>query len=171
MSAAVRLDALPEHAAREALTRCCGASRWVAGMLARRPFASDARLRTCADEVWAQLGPDDWHEAFSHHPRIGADLDALRQKFARTAALSAAEQAGALRASEAELAALRDANLRYERRFGHIFIVCAAGKSAAEMLALLDARIANDPDTELRVAAAQQHEITLLRLQALANDP
>ena len=167
MRSASKLDAMTEADAHEALARCCGASRWVTGMLERRPFGSDTHLLTCADEVWSLMGPADWHEAFAHHPRIGASLESLREKFASTASMSAAEQAGAMTASEAELEALRDGNLRYEARFGHIFIVCASGKSAAQMLELLEARLGNDPDTELRVAAAQQHEITRLRLRDL----
>lgn len=167
MKVAQKLDAMSEAEARDALTRCCGASRWVAGMLERRPFGNDTHLRSCADEIWAQMGPADWHEAFAHHPRIGASIEALREKFSSTAELSASEQAGAVTASEAELEALRDGNLHYEQRFGHIFIVCASGKSAAQMLALLEARLANDPETELRIAAAQQHEITRLRLDNL----
>ncbi len=140
-SASSTLDAMPEAAAREALERCCGAKRWVAGMLERRPFASDTQLLTCADEVWAQMGPADYHEAFAHHPRIGASLEALR-----------------------------DGNLRYEARFGHIFIVCASGKTAAQMLALLEDRLGNEPEAELAVAAAQQHEITRLRLLNLHSE-
>jgi 2-oxo-4-hydroxy-4-carboxy-5-ureidoimidazoline decarboxylase len=162
-----KIDAMREAEAKQALARCCGASRWVTGMLERRPFGSDTHMLTCADEVWAQMGPNDYLEAFNHHPRIGASLEALREKFANTAALSAAEQAGALAASEAELEALRDGNVRYEQRFGHIFIVCASGKTAAQMLELLEARLGNEPDTELRIAAAQQHEITRLRLRDL----
>src|SRR5690606_8041902 len=114
VTAASKLDAMDEATAREALTRCCGATRWVTGMLERRPFGSDTHLLTCADEVWSQMGPDDYLQAFAHHPRIGASLHALREKFASTAALSASEQAGALGASEAELEALRDGNVRYE---------------------------------------------------------
>lgn len=167
MSAAARLDGMHEAAARDALARCCGASRWVEGMLARRPFGDDASLHAAADQVWAAMTRADILEAFEHHPRIGADLDALRSKFARTASLSASEQAGALAASEAELERLRDGNLAYEARFGHIFIVCATGKSAAQMLALLDARLPNAPDDELRIAAAEQAKITHLRLAGL----
>ena len=167
MKSASKLDAMSEADAKQALTRCCGASRWVTGMLERRPFGSDTHLLTCADEVWSQMRPDDYLEAFAHHPRIGASVEALREKFASTAALAASEQAGALSASEAELEALRDGNVRYEARFGHIFIVCASGKTAAQMLELLEARLANDPETELRIAAAQQHEITRLRLLLL----
>ncbi|HVH99194.1 MAG TPA: 2-oxo-4-hydroxy-4-carboxy-5-ureidoimidazoline decarboxylase [Enhygromyxa sp.] len=167
MRSASKLDAMSEAEATQALARCCGAARWVTGMLERRPFGSDTHLLTCADEVWSLMRPADWHEAFAHHPRIGASLESLREKFSQTASMSAAEQAGAMTASEAELEALRDGNLRYEARFGHIFIVCASGKSAAQMLELLEARLGNDPDTELRVAAAQQHEITRLRLRDL----
>jgi 2-oxo-4-hydroxy-4-carboxy-5-ureidoimidazoline decarboxylase len=168
MSAAAMLDAMSPEQAAAALARCCGASRWVAAMLERRPFTSDAELLRCADEVWATMGPADHHEAFAHHPRIGASLDALRQKFSSTATLCAGEQAGAATASEAELEALRDGNLRYEARFGHIFIVCATGKTAAQMLALLEQRLTHEPEQELEIAAAQQHEITRLRLQKLS---
>jgi 2-oxo-4-hydroxy-4-carboxy-5-ureidoimidazoline decarboxylase len=167
MSAAAKLDAASESEARALLSRCCGATRWVDGMLARRPFGDDARLHAAAEQVWAGMDRADILEAFEHHPRIGANLDALRQKFSRTADLSAREQAGALGASEADLHRLRDGNLAYEARFGHIFIVCATGKTAAQMADLLDARLGNDPDTELRIAAAEQAKITRLRLEAL----
>src|SRR5262249_25549324 len=106
-------------------------------------------------------------EAFEHHPRIGADLAALREKFGSTATLAASEQASVARASEATLVALRDANVRYEAKFGHIFIVCATGKSADERLAILRSRLDNDPETELRIAAGEQAKITRLRLEKL----
>jgi 2-oxo-4-hydroxy-4-carboxy-5-ureidoimidazoline decarboxylase len=168
MSTAGKLDAMSEPEARAALARCCGASRWIEGMLALRPFGDDAMLHDAAQRVWSTMDRSDILEAFDHHPRIGADMDALRQKFARTAELSAREQAGALHASEAELSRLRDGNLAYEARFGHIFIVCATGKTAAQMAELLEARLGNDPDTELRIAAAEQAKITGLRLESLA---
>ena len=167
MSSAARLDAMGEDEAREALGRCCGARRWVEGMLARRPFGDDDTLLRAADDEWGRMGRDDVLEAFEHHPRIGADLDALREKYAATADLSASEQAGARDASEETLRRLRDGNVAYEARFGHIFIVCASGRTAAEMLALLEARMDNDPAEELRVAAAEQAKITRLRLRAL----
>jgi 2-oxo-4-hydroxy-4-carboxy-5-ureidoimidazoline decarboxylase len=168
VSAAVKLDAMSESEARLALARCCGASRWTEGMLVHRPFGDDATLHATAQRVWATMDRVDILQAFEHHPRIGADMDALRQKFSRTADLSAREQAGAMHASEAELSRLRDGNLAYEARFGHIFIVCATGKTAAQMAELLDARIGNDPETELRIAAAEQAKITRLRLESLA---
>lgn len=171
MSSASVLDAMAPDQAKAALTRCCGASRWVAGMLARRPFADDATLHEQADQVWASMSRADILEAFDHHPRIGADLDTLRSKFAATASLSANEQAGAAQAGEHELVRLRDGNLAYEARFGHIFIVCATGKTAAQMLDLLDARLHNHADDELRIAAAEQAKITHLRLSALSGAP
>lgn len=168
MSVAAKLDAMSEPEARAALVRCCGATRFVEGMLALRPFGDDAALQEAARRVWATMDRADILEAFEHHPRIGADLDALRQKFSGTADLATREQAGARDAGESELSRLRDGNLAYEARFGHIFIVCATGKTAAQMADLLDARLGNDPDTELRIAAAEQAKITRLRLESLA---
>jgi 2-oxo-4-hydroxy-4-carboxy-5-ureidoimidazoline decarboxylase len=107
-------------------------------------------------------------EALAHHPRIGADLDELRKKYASTADWASGEQAGAASASEATLRALQAGNIAYEARFGHLFVVCATGKSASEMLALLEARLHNDAQTELRIAAAEQAKITRIRLEKLA---
>lgn len=106
-------------------------------------------------------------EAVSEHPRIGADLDRLREKFADSAAWSSQEQAGMAAASEDELVALRDGNLRYEAKFGHIFIVCATGKSPAEMLAILESRMPNGHDDELAVVAGEIAKITHIRLEKL----
>jgi 2-oxo-4-hydroxy-4-carboxy-5-ureidoimidazoline decarboxylase len=167
MSAAAWLDAQPEAEARIALARCCGATRWVDGMLASRPFGDDASLLRAADRVWNALGPADVREALTHHPRIGADLGELRRRYADTASWASGEQAGVRAADEATLLALRDGNVEYESRFGHIFVVCATGKSAAEMLALLRARIGNDAEAELAIAAAEQAKITRLRLEKL----
>lgn len=171
MSAGARvsstLASLPVEEARAALARCCGASRWVDAMLAAGPFADDAGLFAAADRVWAECGPDDVREALSHHPEIGADLAELRRRYADTAGWASGEQAGVRSADEATLVALRDGNVAYKQRFGHIFVVCATGKSAAEMLALLHARIENPPEVELAVAAAEQAKITRLRLEKL----
>jgi 2-oxo-4-hydroxy-4-carboxy-5-ureidoimidazoline decarboxylase len=167
VSSAAALNALDDTAAREALTRCCGAGRWVEGMLERRPFGSDEALHRAADEVWEAMEREDILEAFDHHPRIGADLDALREKFASTSDWSGSEQAAVASADEETLRALRDGNVAYEARYGHIFIVCATGKSAAEMLALLRERMANEPSAELHIAAAEQAKITHLRLDKL----
>src|SRR5262245_14228954 len=126
-------NALPPPDARESLLRCCGSRRWADAMVVRRPFASAGDLLRAADEVWSGLGRADFLEAFAAHPRIG-DLDGLRKKLAATAAWSAGEQAGVAGAPDHVLRELADANRRYEERFGHIFIVCATGKTAAEML-------------------------------------
>ena len=153
--------------ARAALLRCCGAPRWAAWLLTQRPFASTEALFKAAAGVWTQMEKADMLEAFSHHPEIGADIASLRQRFASTAAWSAAEQAGVAGADDATLEALRDGNVRYREKFGYVFLVCATGKTAAEMLALLRARLAHDADAELQVAAAEQARITRLRLEKL----
>ena len=162
------LDASPPSEARELLNRCCGARRWVEGMLQRLPFGSTAALLCAADQVWAELGREDYLEAFSHHPRIGEDLGALRRRFQNTSQLSAAEQAGVSEGNEATLNRLRELNVAYAERFGYIFIVCATGKSAQQMLELLEARLHNSPARELAVAAVEQAKITRLRLENLA---
>ena len=162
------LNGLDRVAAAEALRRACGAERWVQRMLARRPFASSESLYASADAEWRASTREDYLEAFSHHPRIGEDLAALRQRFQATASLSAREQAGVAAADEATLLALREANAAYRERFGYIFIICATGKTAAEMLAALRARLDNPPDAELAIAAAEHAKITRLRLGGLA---
>jgi 2-oxo-4-hydroxy-4-carboxy-5-ureidoimidazoline decarboxylase len=161
------LNGLAPEAARAALTRCCGAGRWTVAMLARRPFASTPALHEAAAEQWQRLERADLLEAFAQHPRIGASVEDLRARFASTSAWASDEQAGVQAAGTAVLEALRTANAAYERRFGFIFIVCASGKSAGEMLALLEARLPNPPELELGVAAAEQAKITRLRLEKL----
>jgi 2-oxo-4-hydroxy-4-carboxy-5-ureidoimidazoline decarboxylase len=161
------LNALAQPEAAAALRRCCGSERWVAALLALRPYASTEVLHAAAERAWQNLSEPDYLEAFSHHPQIGEDLAALRQRFAATHTLAAGEQAGVHGADEATLLALRAGNRAYRERFGFIFIVCATGRSALEMLDLLRQRIPNDPATELRVAAAEQAKITRLRLDKL----
>lgn len=161
------LNALETNAAAQVLQRCCGSQRWVAQMLAQRPFASTASLLATAKEVFRSLDETDYLEAFAHHPAIGEDPQALAQRFASTAALSRSEQAGVQGASHATLAALRSDNIAYRERFGFIFLVCATGKNASEMLALLRERLNNDRTTEVRVAAAEQEKITALRLAGI----
>ena len=134
--------------------------------MARRPFGSHDSLMAAARDEWFGLQRSDWLEAFGHHPKIG-DREALRQRFVRTAHLSEREQAGVDGASESLLEALAEGNREYERRFGYIFIVCASGKSAGEMLQLLGSRLPNPPDVEIRIAAEEQAKITELRLKKL----
>jgi 2-oxo-4-hydroxy-4-carboxy-5-ureidoimidazoline decarboxylase len=158
------LNEAPEADVRAILFRACGSSRWVDRMMARRPFANDARLLFAARNEWFGLTEADWLEAFSHHPRIG-DRAALAARFPKTHDLSAKEQAGAGAAPEDVLTALADGNDAYFEKFGFIFIVCATGKSAEEMLALLRERLPHDRANELRIAAEEQAKITALRLQ------
>lgn len=132
-------------------------------MLARRPFGSDAALQSAARDEWFALSEADWLEAFSHHPRIG-DRASLAARFPSTHDLSATEQAGVASASADEIDQLAAANEEYCRRFGFIFIVCATGKTAREMLRLLRDRLNNDRAVELRIAAEEQAKITALRL-------
>lgn len=162
------LNELSEAAACEALTRCCGSQRWVSEMTARRPFESTPALFEAAKAVWQALDRDDYLEAFAHHPRIGDDLSELAKRFARTASMAAREQAKVAHGDHKTLSALRDLNQRYFERFGYIFIVCATGKSALEMLDLLRTRLDNDPMRELAIAADEQSKITALRLAQLA---
>ena len=159
-------DALSDHEVSLLLESCCGSHAWVQAMLAHRPFGTLVRVLNEAEEIWWSLGPDDWREAFDHHPRIGEQTAATPQG-ATAKAWSADEQRGASTAGDETRQALAEGNREYERRFGHIYLVCATGKSAEEMLALLRQRLSNDPATELRVAAAEQAKITRLRLEKL----
>ena len=168
MASADSLNVLSAATARAEFLRCCGATRWADLMTARRPFANEAELFSAASECFVDLTRADWLEAFAAHPKIG-DLDSLRSKFAHAAAWSAQEQGAMSAAAEATIQGLLAGNRDYEAKFGHIFIVCATGKTAAEMLMLLDARLANSADDELRNAAAEQEKITHLRLQRLCS--
>ncbi len=157
-----------ESEARAVFLGCCGAPGWADTMTARRPFHREAELFAAAEQVWRALPPAEWLAAFAAHPRIG-DLDALRRRYPQADGGPAAEQARVRVAGNEVLQALADGNRRYEARFGYIFIVCATGKTADEMLALLRERLANDPDTELRIAAGEQEKITRLRLEKLTS--
>ena len=148
------------------LETCCGASAWVQGMVVRRPFGTLYVMLQTADEVWWSLGPDDWREAFDHHPRIGEEAAAVPQG-ERARAWSSDEQRGTSAASADVRQALAEGNREYERRFGHIYLVCATGRSAEDLLVTLRTRLTNDPATELRVAAGEQSKITRLRLEKM----
>jgi 2-oxo-4-hydroxy-4-carboxy-5-ureidoimidazoline decarboxylase len=158
-------DLCSDELQRQFLT-CCGSSKWSQLMVHAAPFPSEEALFEAADKSWAACVEEDWQEAFRHHPRIG-DLDSLRKKFTDTRHLAKNEQAAVNHASEQTLRALKSANDAYEQRFAFIFIVFATGKSAGEMLGLLEQRMLNDRTTELHTAAAEQHKITLLRLKKL----
>src|SRR3954469_6793513 len=157
------LNALDDEAAGREFLRCCGSSRWAHGMVAARPFAALEAIETRADTIWWALEPDDWREAFAAHPKIGgANPGAAGERD-----WAAQEQAGVAVAAHDTLRRLAVANRDYEARFGYIFIVCATGKTAAEMLVLLEARLRHDAGEELRIAAEEQRRITRLRLGKL----
>lgn len=161
----MRLDDLPESELREGLRACCGSARWITAMIAARPYHDAERLHTVADHAATALEKGDWLEAFGHHPRIG-DVEALRVRFAHAGSQSwsRGEQAGVAGSDDAVLERLAEGNRRYENRFGYLFIVCASGKTAAEMLALLEERLTHGRAEELGTAAAEQMKITHLRL-------
>lgn len=161
-----RLNGLSLEEARAELLRCCGATRWADGMARARPFRDAEQVRQEADWLWGQTGPEDWEEAFKHHPRIG-DVEQLRARFAATAQWASQEQSGVQGASEEVLRGLAEGNREYEQRFGFIFLVCATGKTAEEMLELLRARLNNPPDEELRIAVGEQGKIMRIRLEKL----
>ncbi len=166
MTALDHLNVLPpEEAVRELLT-CCGSREWARRMAAARPFGDEAALLMRADEVWWALEERDWLEAFRSHPRIG-EKKADAGQTSREQAWSAGEQAGMGSAAAETQRALARGNREYDERFGFIYIVCATGKTADEMLALLRQRLANDPAAELRVAAGEQSKITRIRLEKL----
>jgi len=165
-----QLNALPAAEAREALGRCCGSSAWLERLVARRPFVKVNHLLGIAHAFWMELGPADWREAFTHHPCIG-DLESLQRRFASTADLASSEQAAVAAASRVVLEALAEGNRAYEERFGYIFIVFASGRPADEMLALLESRLGNDPESELKIAAKEQWKIMRLRLDKMLGGP
>ena len=149
-----------------ALADYCAAPGWIARMVAARPYSSAAALLATSDKAAEAIGRDDWLEAFRHHPRIGERrAERAQSRLAETA--SAGEQAAVSVADHHELEALAADNRAYEDRFGYVFIISAAGKTAPEIGAALRARLKNDAATELSIAAAEQRRITRLRLENL----
>jgi OHCU decarboxylase len=165
-----RLNSLPNDKVLSELKSCCGSNCWAAGVASSRPFATFAQLLDTAQQVWWQLEPGDWLEAFRSHPKIG-QRKAETSASAQSQQWSRNEQSGMQQAPAETAAALARLNEAYETRFGYIFIVCATGKSSEEMLAILRERIENEPDAELRIAAAEQAKITELRLKKLIDCP
>lgn len=160
------LNQLSPSKRKEELRKCCGSSAWVEKLDCFFPFENKETLFEKADKVWKQLSQKDWLEAFQHHPKIG-DVASLKEKFAATANWAASEQSAVQRASQPVIEELAKGNKEYEKKFGYIFIVCATGKSADEMLALLKSRLPNNSADEIRAAAAEQAKITRLRLEKL----
>jgi 2-oxo-4-hydroxy-4-carboxy-5-ureidoimidazoline decarboxylase len=161
-----QLNTLNVEEAQHCFMQCCTSSAWVDAMAQARPFADKQALSHKADLVWGKLTEADYLEAFEGHPQIG-NVDTLRAKYAKTKALASGEQSSVNEASEQVISALAKGNADYLDKFGFIFIVCATGKSAEQMLALLQARLPNDKATELVNAAEEQRKIFHLRLEKL----
>lgn len=157
-------NALPSAQAESLLMDCCGSARWAASVATRRPYSTAEALHKAADAIWWNLERADWLEAFSHHPQIG-DKPASGSESARRWAEG--EQTGTRAATEDVKARLARANRAYLEKFGYIYIVCATGKTAEGMLAILNQRLQNDLQSELSIAAEQQRMITRLRLEKL----
>jgi 2-oxo-4-hydroxy-4-carboxy-5-ureidoimidazoline decarboxylase len=160
------LNTLPVQQLRDELLKCCGSQAWVNKMLPFFPAEDLVELLEDAEEQWFKCSEEDWKEGFAHHPKIG-DRESLEKKFASTAQWASGEQSGVNTASPQTIEALAKGNNEYEKKFGYIFIVCATGKSAEEILGLLTARLSNDPAEELEIAADEQNKITKLRLEKL----
>jgi OHCU decarboxylase len=158
-----RWNRLPVAKAMAAILPCCGSQVWARKIAARRPFADEAALLSASNETWLNLTPSDWIEAFRSHPRIGESQASNASPL--SIEWSAKEQQDVTQAETTVKAALADANKEYERRFKHIFIVCATGKSAIEILEIIQRRLRNSPEEELREAAEQQRQITQIRLK------
>jgi len=150
----------------EALRKCCTSTAWINKMLPFIPAEDLVELLEDAEEQWWKCSEEDWKEAFAGHPKIG-DANSLAKKFSTTADWAAKEQQGASGASDQVLNELARANKLYEEKFGYIFIVCATGKTAEEMLAILQARMENTPADEIQIAADEQNKITRIRLEKL----
>ena len=157
------LNDLPRDAARARLRGCCAAGRWVDRVVDGRPHASLEELQSASDDVFRDLEPDDLEEAMRAHPRIGERVEGADAE----SAWSRREQAAVADADRSVEAALHEGNVRYESRFGHVFLIFASDRSAEQMLAALHQRLDNDRDTEWAVIAEELRKITRLRLQRL----
>jgi len=158
-----RWNGLPQEEAVREILACCGSKTWAASMALKRPIQDEDSLMTTSDAIWSGLGEQDWLEAFRSHPRIG-ESHAEEVAPAQSSAWSAQEQQKASSADEAVMVALKWGNREYEHKFGRIFIICATGKSASEILEILRRRLHNDEATELRQAAEEQRQIMHIRL-------
>jgi 2-oxo-4-hydroxy-4-carboxy-5-ureidoimidazoline decarboxylase len=165
----VRWNSVSTATAVKEILPCCGSRAWAEGIVTRRPLRNEETLLATADEIWRSLAESDWLEAFRSHPRIGESRaggsPACAGALTQSEVWSEQEQHRVREVSDASRAALAEGNRVYEHKFNRIFIVCAAGKSAAEILAILKRRLKNDEPTELREAADQQRQITQIRLQ------
>jgi len=152
------------------LEQCCVSKNWISKMIENRPFVNANELITKAADIWYnQCSTLDFQEAFTGHPKIG-DLESLKAKFANTKEWANGEQSGMAEANAQVISELATSNTQYEDKFGYIFIVSASGKSATEMLSIINVRLENTPEDEIRVAMGEQHKITVIRLVKLIKD-
>lgn len=161
-----RLNNLSQAEAFNAFEKCCASSTWVNHMVDALPFADEHDLFEKASLYWSQISFQDWLEACDGHPKIG-DVSSLKATYASTKKWAAHEQKGMDEANDEVIKRLAKGNAVYEDKFGYIFIVCATGKSAEEMLDLLENRLDNDEENELEIAKGEQEKITTLRLAKL----
>ncbi len=160
------LNLIPKDQLKKELFNCCGSENWVNKMLPFFPADDMVELLNDAEDLWYECSEADWLEAFAHHPKIG-DVESLTKKFASTAQWASGEQSAVTNTSRHIIEALAKGNGEYEKKFGFIFIVCATGKSAEEMLELLQQRLHNSKEDEIKIAMDEQNKITLLRIQKL----
>ena len=157
------LDSLPRGQLQEQLSSCCAARAWVERMSDGWPYPDVESMLAASDRAVEHLEPDDLAEALAAHPRIGERADGSSTE----ATWSRQEQASVADADTEVQKALHEGNLAYEKRFGHVFLISASGRSAPEMLAALRERLGNDLDTEEKVVTEELRKITRLRLERL----
>lgn len=155
-------NALSERQRMHLLFEVCSSTIWARRVVAGSPFRDADALYDRADRVLAELPDAEIDAALDGHPRIGAKADNPS---------SAREQARVAAADEAVKAELAVKNRAYEDRFGYVYLVCASGRSADELLAILTDRLDNDPETERRVMRNELAKINRLRLERLLSEP
>jgi OHCU decarboxylase len=158
-----RWNELPQSEAEQEALSFCGSMEWAKRLCIRRPYSRTIDVLAEASEIWWSLDPSDWLDAFAHHPRIGEAVAAKAN--AQSLAWSGGEQAGVSGAEATVLQSLAEGNRAYEAKFGRTYIVSASGKSAEELLHILERRLLNSPEQELREAAEQQAAIIVIRLK------
>jgi 2-oxo-4-hydroxy-4-carboxy-5-ureidoimidazoline decarboxylase len=156
-----QLNALEQEQAEQVLLACCSSAQWASRVAVARPFASPDELYDVADAAVGDLSDGDLDDALSGHPRIGERVDGERGAWSRR------EQSGIQAADARTLEDMAAANRAYEERFGHVYLVCATGRSAGELLGLLRTRLGNDAATERRVLRAELAKINRIRLVRL----
>jgi hydroxyisourate hydrolase len=157
-------NTLSEEIAKRELFACCGSTKWADSMMKHFPFVSEKQLVDLSAKIWYdECSESDWRASFTHHPKIG-DVKSLTEKFAEK------EQAGVAVATNEIIEDLTKANTDYESKNGFIFIICATGKSANEMLQILLDRLKNSPEEELHIAMGEQQKISIIRFKKMLPD-